>query len=296
VTDAMGNDPTIREVWHAAWRRPAGRWPLVRWGWALLLPAAVVVWIVSLLLSPDEPDLLTITVESQVAGGAIENASVLVGDSRYLTDDRGQIVIDPVPQGTLLVISADGHETMQREALEEPGDDVTVSLSGVLVSGTLTDRVSHEPVDDAEISILDASGEAVATTGTDQSGMFVFKFVPENAEIVVHHAIYGEQRQPVQERRSMLLELEPPTVRGRVVDGEGGPVPGVAVSSASAFTTTDDDGRFSMDGVGQGSDLVLQHGERLEATILVQGADLGDIPLHDSPPSPVTTPPAGTGQ
>jgi hypothetical protein len=296
VTDAMGNDPTIREVWHAAWRRPAGRWPLVRWGWTLLLPAAVVIWVVSLLLAPDEPDLLTITVESQAAGGPIENASVLVGEARYLTDEQGRIVIDPVPEGTLLVISADGHETMQREAPDEPGDDLTISLSGVLVSGTLIDRVSNEPVGDAEIRILDASGDAVATTGTDESGMFVFKFVPENAEIVVRHAIYGEHRQSVQERRSMHLELEPPAVHGRVVDREGAPVPGVAVTSAGVRTTSDNDGRFSLGGVGQGSELVLQHGERGEGTVLVQGIELGDIALLESSPSPEATPPEGTGQ
>lgn len=290
----MDSQPTIREAWRAAWRRPVGRWPWIRWGWTLLLPAAIMLWLLSLLVAPEEPDLLTITVESQVAGRGIESAEVLIGETRYLTDVGGRIIVEPVPQGTLIIVSADGHETMRQEVADEHVGDVTVSLSGVLLSGTVTDRVSNEPVSDAEITILDAKGGNVATTGTDRSGMFVFKLVPEDAEIVVRHAVYGEYRQPVQERRSMNLELEPPAVSGRVVDADGRPVTGIEVSGENTSTTTDDQGRFSLDGVGQGSGIVLRGEQGEEITILAEGSDLGDIALPVAAPSPMAISTDGT--
>src|SRR5690606_8642355 len=100
---------------------------------------AAVLWALSIIFAPEEPDLLRITVESQAMSETIEGASVTVGDVRYMTDPSGSITIDPVAAGTEVRVSAAGHETTLAEISVESGEDMTVSLSAVLVLGTVSD-------------------------------------------------------------------------------------------------------------------------------------------------------------
>src|SRR5687767_1726205 len=108
-------------LWRRAWARPQGRWPSLRWGQGLLFPVALLLWAASLLMAPESPHLLRVSVESQATGETIEGASVTVGDVRYLTNASGSITIDPVPVGTEVLVSASGHESARSEMVEGSG-------------------------------------------------------------------------------------------------------------------------------------------------------------------------------
>ena len=296
MADTAGHESTLRHLWRGAWRRPRGRWPALRWGLGLLLPLAVLLWGISVLLAPDDPDLFRIVVESQATGESIEGASVIVGKQRYLTDASGSITIDPLPPGTTLRVSAAGHESVQSASPDEPGADVRVSLSAVLVLGSVADIVSGAPVQGAVITVLDASGAEVASTGTDGSGSFVFKFIPEDAEIVVTHDIYGEHRQALDDQRSLFIQLQPPPVTGTVVGADGEPVARARVTGAQAEAETDTDGTFTIDGVGQGEELIIAMDGLGSAVVPVSGTDLGDIVIPATEASPQASPFAGEGE
>ncbi len=121
---------------------------------------------------------------SQTTGQGIPEALVQVGAATYQADGEGRVLLLPQPVGSRVVASADGHGTVERDVQDANGEMV-LSLSGVLVLGSVTDAVSGIPVEGAEITILNAVGEEVASTRTDDSGTFVFTLIPENAELRV---------------------------------------------------------------------------------------------------------------
>lgn len=291
ATDRETGRTTIRELWRHAWTQPDGRWPWARWGLALLVPVAILLWLVSLALAPSAPDLLRITVSSQVDGEPIPGARVVVGEVPYRVGESGDILIEPVPPGTTIMASADGHETARRTV--EAGDAaMVVSLSAVVVIGSLSDVVSGEPIGDAALRIIDADGDEVAETTTDPSGTFVFTFIPEEATLVVEHDVYGTQRVEIGERRSLLVQLPPPEVTGIVVDDAGNPVAGAIVSGPQGRTVTNDTGQFTLAGAGQGTRLTIEREGAGSATVEVRERDLGRIVLGEGSGTPD---PAGGG-
>jgi hypothetical protein len=254
------------------------RWPAVRWWLSLLLPIALVLWAISLVIAPGEPDLLVISVESQVTGERLPDASILVGDVSYVADEQGEITIEPVPPGTALEVAGSGHETHRRE-IPEPGHGrLTVPLSGVLVYGTVVDAQSEQPVTEADVSVLDSDGRVIASAHTDEFGSFIFKFIPEDAMLAIKDDVYGESAHALRDQRSLLIALDPPPVTGRVVDERGEPLRGVDVSDGEATSVTDDEGRFVLSGVGQGSEVTISYGKRTSAAV-IEGRDMGDIVL-----------------
>lgn len=293
MTETGNDGSTIRTLWAAAWRQPDGRWSWVRWGLSLLVPVALLLWATSFLVAPDEPELLRVTVDSQATGQSIEGAAVTVGNIRYLTDANGTIAIDPVPAGTEVRVSAAGHESTRVET-GDPGDDMTVSLSAVLVMGSVSDIVSGVPVEGAKLRVLDVDGQEVASARTDQSGAFVFKFIPEDADLAIEHDVYGEIRVSLDDRRSLHLQLDPPPVSGRVVDESGTPSAGATISGPQVDAKTGADGTFALEGVGQGTIINVEGQGSGRAEVIVEGTDLGDIRLTDQPATPVASP-ATTG-
>lgn len=287
----LDHNSIARAMWERAWARPEGRWPWARWGLALLIPVAGLLWLLSVMFAPDDPDVTRIVIQSQATSEGIEGARVSVGDVLYLTDAEGEILIPRVANDTPVQVSAAGHESTE-QFVED--DELVVSLNVVLVLGSLTDIVSGEPIADADIVINDANGEEVATSRTDESGTFVFKFIPEDAEIVVRHDVYGEHRQDLGARRSIMIQLQPPDVRGRVVDGSGVPVADALISGPQVTLQTDQDGQFLLQGVGQGTELVVGSGKG-RTTVEVRGDDLGDIKLSDTSATPAASPEGGEG-
>lgn len=282
----------IRDGLARTWQTPHGRWPWARWTLSFLVPIALLLWLGSLLFAPGDPPRLEIDVVSQTTGRGIPGALVQVGAATYRADDMGQVLLKPQPVGSRVVASADGHGTVEREVQDADGEMV-LSLSGVLVLGSVTDAVSGVPVEGAEIAIIDASGDEVASTRTDDSGTFVFTLIPENADLVLRHDVYGETREQLGARRELRIQLAPPPVAGTVVDDSGEPLQGVKVSAGSVQTETDADGRFRLEGVGQGIGLTVTGTEGSSSTIEVRGTDLGIIVLGDATPEAGASPESG---
>lgn len=256
----------------------------------MLLPIALVLWGISLVIAPGEPRLLTIRLESQVTSERLAAASVQVGETRYVADQRGEIIIEPVSPGTMVSVSADGHESMQRE-VPEPGDgELTLSLSGVLVIGKLVDAISDQPVEGAEVTVAGTDGERVAASHTDEFGNFIFKLIPEDAALTIRDDVYGESTWPIGSDRELRIALDPPPVTGRVVNENGLPLEGIEVRGPAATAVTERGGQFTLVGVGQGEEVVFESSDD-QVTIIAEGQDLGVVTLQAD--DIVTTPPEG---
>jgi len=258
----------------------------MKWGWSLLIPLSLLLWLLTWLLAPDDPGLTTIRVESQVTGLGLADARIVVGDVAYRADEDGEIRIEPFPDGTQVRVSAAGHESMQRPIEDGSAENVTLSLAGVLVLGSVSDAISGQPVDGAEIVVIDADGTEVTSTRTDESGTFVFKFIPEDSSLVVQHELYGDMMEPRGDQRTIGIEMDPPPVTGRVVDAQGQGVAGVEIVGPEAETVSGDGGSFTLNEIGQGSEVVIRHEGREVRTLTVEGADLGDIQLEASTSTP----------
>jgi hypothetical protein len=183
--------------------------------------------------------------------------------------------------------SAEGHETRTRNVPVPGVGEFVISLSGVLVYGKVADAVSGRPVGGAEVSVALPGGTPAASAHTDESGNFVFKLIPENAEIAIEDDVYGSATFRFDASGSLLIELDPPPVAGVVVDPTGKPIEGVEVSSARSHTRSGDDGMFFIEGVGQGEELTLTS-DLGRTTVLVEGVDLGEIVLREGENVPAT--------
>jgi hypothetical protein len=252
----------------------------------------VVLWFLSLLLAPGDPKVLTIRAISQVTGEEIEDATVVVGETRYITEKDGTIRIDPIEPGTPIAVSAAGYETMRRELEEDHAWDLTFTLSGILIMGKLSDALSGEPVAGATISAVDRDGSRLATSRTDENGGFIFKLIPDNARLEIVDEIYGNSVHTIENRRTISIPLDPPPVRGRVVDQSGKPVEEAIVSGGQVGGTNSPDGVFTLESVGQGSELEISADGYGTTTIVVEGTELGDIVL---PEASATPPPSSRG-
>jgi hypothetical protein len=260
----------------------------VPWSLSLLLPISVVWWIISLLVAPAEPDLLVIRVESQVTGARMPDAVIQVGELRYDADEQGEITIHPVDVGTTIAVTAAGHESLRREVPEPGFGTLTLSLSGVLVYGSIVDALTDQPVAGADVSVPGPEGDIIASAHTDDFGSFIFKFIPEDATLVIADDVYGASTHALEGQRSVLIALDPPPVTGRVVDDAGQPLAGVVITHGQASIQADGAGRFTLTEIGQGAEVVLSL-DGTSATVNVEGRDLGDIVLQ----GPAATPDAG---
>lgn len=270
---------TILNAWHRSWTRPDGRWPWARWALSLLVPLSLLLWAVTSLIAPGDLPRLRIDVVSQTTGRGIEGALVQVGETIYRADANGRVVLEPQRVGSHLVASAEGHGTVERD-VEEVDGEMMLSLSGVLVLGSVTDAASGLPVEGATIAILDRSGHEVTSTRTDASGTFVFTMIPEDAELAVRHDVYGETRQLIGSRRELRIQLAPPPVIGIIVDAAGQPVGDAEVSAGGVEAQTGPNGSFRLEGVGQGTALQVTDAGGSRASVDVQGTDLGTIVLN----------------
>lgn len=286
VSGLTRRQPSLGLWWRYLWRTPDGRWPDVRWGFSLLAPLALLLWVVSADVMPRDRDLITVRAESRVTGEGIANAMVTVGETRYRTSDVGEIRIEPVLAGTDVTVAAAGYETMHSEVAEAADNDIVVSLTGVLVLGTITDALSGSPVEGAELVVHDGSGTPVATNRTDEAGSFVFKLIPEDATVRIHHDVYGEVIHVLGSRRSLSIRLEPPPVTGRVVNGAGEPIAGVRITGPNLEAVGEVDGSFRLHPIGQGSEITLSASNGQSRTVTVDGTDLGDIVVPDEAATP----------
>ncbi|HEU0165361.1 MAG TPA: hypothetical protein VFQ54_09980, partial [Thermomicrobiales bacterium] len=74
---------------------------------------ALVLLVATLALGLSDSDRhLRLTVEDQASGAPVPGAMISVGDVSYQTDTEGEIRIDAPKSGTVIVVTAEGYESM----------------------------------------------------------------------------------------------------------------------------------------------------------------------------------------
>ncbi|WP_432181267.1 MFS transporter [Streptomyces sp. NBC_00063] len=127
------------------------------------------------------------------------------------TDVRGEVVAsaaadhtgefgfaDLVPGGYTLVVSAPGHRpaAVQAEVAGGGANRYEIRLDpGAHVHGTVRNHAGH-PVDDAQVTLLDAAGNTVATTVTDANGAYAFNDL-DTGDYTVIASGYAPQAVPL---------------------------------------------------------------------------------------------------
>ena len=143
--------------------------------------------------------------------------------------------------------------------LEQQPESILIRMvPGRVISGTVFDEVTRNPIPFARV--YSHQGQLVRT---NRDGRFELRGVPAGIETLVITGRSSSVRTrvfvDVSERNHAEIDLflaPGGTVQGRVLDQNGDPVPGAAVSrssgsmilSAALTETTDDEGRFTFDG------------------------------------------------
>lgn len=156
-----------------------------------------------------------------------------------------------------------------------------VAQSAVLIEGTASNKVTHAGIPGVIVKLESPSKRAYVCT-SDAAGAFRFGDVPDGDYTATVEAPPGflEPRPwPVHvaaqsKPPTLELSLLPlATLRGRVVDAERRPVPGVRVElfrvhyAGGSFMITDSEGRFVADGLVPGA-------YRLRARPVLEGTPL----------------------
>ncbi|MFH1268732.1 MAG: carboxypeptidase-like regulatory domain-containing protein, partial [Planctomycetota bacterium] len=114
------------------------------------------------------------------------------------------------------------------------------AITGGAINGQVLDAATGDPVGEAGVQALDAGNQPVGGTQCDESGKFRIEGLAAGKyTLKSEHKNYEEKLAPVeveagQVREGVVIRLShPPGITGRVIDAEGNPVAGAAVSAVS---------------------------------------------------------------
>ena len=203
-------------------------------------------------------------------GIVLRQSSQSVGRARgswAVSDDDGWARLAHLPTSELLAVRsrASGYVVTELEGIALPRDEPVeiVMEPASSIAGRVRD-VSGTPIENAHVSIHPLDVLKKQPPGlhirTDQRGEFVIAGVPAGRHRVLARAVDHAEIDPVEVDLSSgepVEELEivvPPSARlsGRVVNGDGLPLPGARVLCASRLGVTDERGEFSIDHVRLG--------------------------------------------
>ncbi len=259
---------------------PERRWSGARWSYSLILPVALLLVLVTLAFAEPRKALLELQVTSNVSGEAIPGAAVAIGNTAYIADEDGEIVVERPERGTSLSAASEGYEPLVTKIASTQQGSVTLQLKPSIVQGVLRDRESGEAIGEADVALLDASGNVVAETRTDSSGSYLFKDLPANSLLRIYAEEYGVIEEQVWQRSVVNLDLERSVYRGKVLDDTGAPLQGTLVQSGDNRVVTGTDGEFTLEGVGQGAEVRITAAGFRSMTRDIGSEGLGDIALE----------------
>ena len=237
--------------------RHSGPLPWISWQYSLILPVALVLVAVSLLLTEPRKDLLEIRVESSTSGEVIPGAMVQIGSLNYRADDHGRVVLERPDNGSSISAFYDGFAPVEVSFATDSQRYQTIQMKPSIVSGTLLDAATGDPIPGATVSLRDSAGVDVASTRTDGNGAYIFKNLPEQAMLHVSAGAFGTHDEPVGDRHRIDLQLDRSVVSGTVLDDVGEPIQGAVVRSGSIRAVTGTDGVFMLEGISQGADITI---------------------------------------
>ncbi len=225
-------------------RRP---WAKVSWWYSLILPAAILLFIVNLAFDRLGSDpAVSGVVTDAYTGEPVAGVRVATGATAVETDNGGHFSFDTPLSGSLSV-SRDDYESTQVPV--QPTDEkVAISIRPTTLSGVVTNVRSNEPVVGATITVSSPDRESVKTA-TDEDGRYLLFDVPSNATITVSHPGLTTITQPVNQSTVLDFDVRPDVISGFVLDEAGLPVAEARVELGEVSATTDADGAYRLAGV-----------------------------------------------
>ena len=221
----------------------------------------------------DAPAELTGTVVDGATGAPIVANVTVAGIGSFGTDHLGRFTVPGVPRGDhTLVISAAGWSSATYRLTLPPGaagdlgrlplypSTDLVAADRLLLRVRVLDAVSGSPVPGAEVDLdLGRSGVTDDRGVVDFSGIELLEFGATasatnylSAQLRVSVDGYGETALDILLTPNSGELTDQSVLAGRVTDGQGNPLAGVALAVAGAETAvTDVDGRYRLEGITQ---------------------------------------------
>ncbi|MFC2170454.1 carboxypeptidase regulatory-like domain-containing protein [Calditrichota bacterium] len=132
-----------------------------------------------ILFTPGAPDAsIRGIISDENTGDPIAAARVRFCNFAIETDEEGFYGIPDFFSGPyVLTVEALGYETYRDTELEvaEGGNTIEIELTplATTIMGTVTDAITEEAIEDAEVTVYDSEGETVAEVVTDEGGQYL---------------------------------------------------------------------------------------------------------------------------
>ena len=271
-------------VWTGSYRQVAprtGLLPWLDWRFSLLLPLAIILLIATFLYQAvNQQEFLDITVTDKQTGAVIPGARVSIGDKDYLSDEDGTVRVERPEDTVRIRVKADGYQVVSGEFTSNNDSNQEVQLPPAVVSGTVTDSNTGQPLAGVSVLLLDQHGATINAGQTDSSGAYQFEDVPLHAHLQIDGGDYGVHQTPVDGVLLKDFALERIVATGRVLSAEGEPVQGAVVSSGDITTITTGDGTYTLTGVKHGAPVTIHASGFSAAEALVDHGRIGDVLLE----------------
>ena len=240
-------------------RTESGFLSWIDWRFSLLFPIGVLLLVVTMLFQAltHEPEILDISVRSNVTNGPLSGAVVQVGKQYYRSNEDGVVRIERPATGTTVQVSIDGYHPNIGFIEDESSLPKIVAMRPSTLQGRLTDAATGDPIGGVTVTVVDASGSDVASSTSDERGAYLLRNVPIDGLVRIQGAEYGVSQKALTGETVIDFALERQVVAGRIVDEGGEPIQGAIIRSGDRTAVSAGDGSFEITGVGAGSPLMV---------------------------------------
>ncbi len=197
------------------------------------------------------PNAISGVVTDSYTGKPIAEATVQVSETLQVkTGADGRYRLEGAPESVTLKITAPDHEPVE-QALSR-----TTTFDGQLrpnvLSGVVTDGETGKPIEGVQVKV----GAVEAKTGAD--GRYRLEGVPESATVEINAPGFAPLQQTAAKTTSLDVKLQNNILTGVVTDQySAAPIAGAQVKGGSAEAKTGADGRYRLEGVTAGTEVVL---------------------------------------
>ncbi len=174
----------------------------------------------------------------------------------FTTNAQGEVHARLLSERVTVFAALREYDRRQIEMPWPPTETATLALRPAWLAGRVT--ALGQPVANAKVeAVLPGTEQGTAAT-TDPDGRYRLSGVPDGANLVVDAPNISRRPHPVERTTTMDLALRPDVVSGVIRDPKGQPVAGVTVAAGGAVGQTSADGKYTLDGVDDGAQLIVK--------------------------------------